>query len=62
MSKVESIESCWAKVAGDKAHCDARLGESETINFNAGDHCISVSMRYADYVAIEKPELGDFAD
>ncbi|MGO8750298.1 MAG: YbaK/EbsC family protein [Thermoguttaceae bacterium] len=42
-------------------HCDERLGESEIINFNAGDHSISVSMRYADYVLVEKPELGIFA-
>ncbi len=38
--------------------CDERLGENEIINFNAGDHCISVSMRYADYVLVERPEVG----
>jgi Ala-tRNA(Pro) deacylase len=42
--------------------CDARLGENERINFNAGDHSISVSMSYADYVRVESPELGKFAD
>ena len=42
--------------------CDERLGENEVINFNAGDHSISVSMRYADYVSVEKPELGMFAE
>ena len=42
--------------------CDSCLGENETINFNAGDHCISVSMRYADYIRAEEPELGDFAE
>lgn len=41
--------------------CDSRLAENETINFNAGDHSISVSMRYDDYVEVEKPELGPFA-
>jgi hypothetical protein len=30
--------------------------------FNAGDHAISVSMRHADYVQVEKPELGMFAE
>jgi len=40
--------------------CDPRLGENETINFNAGDHGISVSMRYDDYVKVEGPELGSF--
>lgn len=42
--------------------CDSRLGENPTINFNAGDHGISVSMRYADYVKAEEPELGNFAE
>jgi Ala-tRNA(Pro) deacylase len=42
--------------------CDRRLGENEVINFNAGDHGISVSMQYADYVQIEVPELGIFAE
>jgi Ala-tRNA(Pro) deacylase len=42
--------------------CDCRLGENEVINFNAGDHAISVSMRYDDYLAVEKPELGLFAE
>jgi len=26
--------------------CDERLGDNDVINFNAGDHSISVSMRY----------------
>lgn len=42
--------------------CDARLGENETINFNAGDHCISIGIRYADYLEVERPELGTFAE
>jgi Ala-tRNA(Pro) deacylase len=42
--------------------CDRRLGENEIVNFNAGDHAISVSMRYGDYVSVEKPELGTFAE
>jgi len=42
--------------------CDRRLGENERINFNAGDHCISVGMGYADYVRAESPELGEFAE
>jgi len=32
------------------------------INFNAGDHSISVSMRYADYLLAEKPELGKYGE
>ena len=42
--------------------CDERLGENDVINFNAGDHSISVSMRYADYLRVEHPELGEFAE
>jgi len=42
--------------------CDSRLGENQTINFNAGDHSISVSMAYTDYVRVEGPELGVFAE
>jgi Ala-tRNA(Pro) deacylase len=42
--------------------CDQRLGLNELINFNAGDHSLSVSMRYADYIRVERPELGQFAE
>jgi Ala-tRNA(Pro) deacylase len=42
--------------------CDQRLGENDVMNFNAGDHGISVSMRYADYVLVESPDLGLCAD
>jgi Ala-tRNA(Pro) deacylase len=41
-------------------YCDDRLGDNETINFNAGDHNISVSMPYADYLRAESPKLGRF--
>ena len=42
--------------------CDRRLAENATINFNAGDHSISISMAYADYVRVEGPEIGQFAE
>lgn len=42
--------------------CDRKLGENETINFNAGDHSVSLSMRYSDYLLAEGPELGDYAE
>jgi Ala-tRNA(Pro) deacylase len=35
--------------------CDPALGESASINFNAGDHAISVQMAYTDYTELEKP-------
>ena len=42
--------------------CDERLSEQPTINFNAGDHAISISMAYADYLTFEQPRLGIFAE
>jgi len=41
--------------------CDERLRKNETINFNAGDHSISVSMRCEDYIRVEEPELHRFS-
>ena len=41
--------------------CDERLAEQAQINFNAGDHAVSISMAYTDYVAVEQPRLGSFA-
>jgi Ala-tRNA(Pro) deacylase len=52
----------FGSLFGLPTFCDSRLGENQTINFNAGDHRISVSMAYADYVKVEKPELGAFAE
>jgi Ala-tRNA(Pro) deacylase len=42
--------------------CDDRLSEHSRINFNAGDHSISISMTYADYLAAEQPKFGQFAE
>ena len=38
--------------------CDERLSKQATINFNAGDHAISICMSSADYLAVEQPRLG----
>lgn len=38
-------------------HVDPLLGENASINFNAGDHSISVQMTYSDYLKIEKPKI-----
>jgi Ala-tRNA(Pro) deacylase len=37
--------------------CDPALGDQPAINFNAGDHAVSVHMAYADFVAAEGPGL-----
>ncbi len=42
--------------------CDHRLSEQATINFNAGDHSVSISMVYTDYAAEEHPTLGECAE
>lgn len=47
---------------GLKTLCDERLGDQAAINFNAGDHAISISMSFADYLRAEQPELGRFAE
>jgi Ala-tRNA(Pro) deacylase len=38
-------------------HCDPALALNESINFNAGDHCISVQMSYAAFITAENPKL-----
>lgn len=42
--------------------CDARLAEEPHINFNAGDHAISIHMTYADYARAEQPRMGSYAE
>jgi Ala-tRNA(Pro) deacylase len=42
--------------------CDEQLGEQPRINFNAGDHGISISMAYEDYLVAEQPTLGQYAE
>jgi Ala-tRNA(Pro) deacylase len=52
----------FGSLFGLPTYCDARLADNDEINFNAGDHTISISMRYADYNTIECPVVGTFAD
>jgi Ala-tRNA(Pro) deacylase len=40
-----------------ETYCDPALGENASINFNAGDHAISIQMTYNDYVQAEKPRM-----
>lgn len=47
----------FGSLFGLPTHCDPALGENASINFNAGDHAVSVQLAYADYVAFEKPEF-----
>jgi Ala-tRNA(Pro) deacylase len=47
----------FGSLFGLPTYCDPALGESASINFNAGDHRISVQMAYADYIRAEVPQL-----
>lgn len=51
----------FGSLFGLPTHCDAGLAANEHINFNAGDHSISIALRYRDYLQVEQPRLGDFA-
>lgn len=42
--------------------CDERLRDQPTINFNAGDHAISIQMRFDDYASFEQPRMGSFGE
>src|SRR6476659_6951235 len=42
--------------------CDERLSEHPRINFNAGDHAISISTTYEDYIKAEQPKLGSYGE
>ena len=41
--------------------CDQRLAQQPRINFNAGDHAISISLSYDDFVRAAEPRLGTYA-
>ena len=42
--------------------CDSALADEETINFNAGDHGISIRIAFAEYARVEQPTLGTFSE
>jgi Ala-tRNA(Pro) deacylase len=52
----------FGSLFGLETWCDERLSEHPRINFNAGDHTISISMAYVDYLAAEQPKLGAYAE
>src|SRR5437764_10865019 len=45
----------FGSLFGLPTYCDPALAENPSINFNAGDHAISVQMTCADYLALENP-------
>lgn len=52
----------FGSLFGLSTFCDQRLASNDRINFNAGDHSISVSMDYCDFLRVENPRLGTFAE
>lgn len=52
----------FGSLFGLATYCDLHLAEVPQINFNAGDHAISISMAYSDYAAAENPQLGQFSE
>jgi Ala-tRNA(Pro) deacylase len=51
----------FGSLFGLPTSCDPALADNASINFNAGDHAISVQMAYADYLTLEKPALVEIA-
>jgi Ala-tRNA(Pro) deacylase len=47
----------FGSLFGLRIYCDPALAENASINFNAGDHAISVQMSFADFVRVEEPTL-----
>jgi Ala-tRNA(Pro) deacylase len=47
----------FGSLFGLKTHCDPALAENPSINFNAGDHSVSVQMPYLEYARVEAPTM-----
>lgn len=47
----------FGSLFGMPTYVDPALGENSHINFNAGDHAVSMSLAFADYLAFEQPRL-----
>jgi Ala-tRNA(Pro) deacylase len=52
----------FGSLFGLRTCCDPDLTTNAAINFNAGDHTISVAMTCADYLRAEQPDLLAFTD
>ena len=51
----------FGSLFGFVTYCDERLAEQTPINFNAGDHSISIAMSFADYAKAETPKMGSIS-
>ncbi len=52
----------FGQLFGLPTFCDDALRAEPRINFNAGDHAISIGLASADYLAVERPTPGRFTD
>ena len=51
----------FGSLLGLKTFVDPHLAENDIIHFNAGSLTDSVSMRYEDWLAVEKPVIIEIA-
>ena len=47
----------FGSLFGLRTCCDPALADNAAINFNAGDHSISISLAFTDFVAAEQPAM-----
>jgi Ala-tRNA(Pro) deacylase len=47
----------FGSLFGLPTSCDPALAANASINFNAGNHAVSVQMSYADFIAVEQPRM-----
>jgi len=52
----------FGSLFGLTTYCDPALSQHEQINFNAGDHAISICMRSADFLQVEQPHMTTCAE
>ena len=52
----------FGSLFGLPTFCDRELQLQPQINFNAGDHGISISMSSHDYERVEHPQFGEFVE
>ena len=52
----------FGSLFGLPTYCDNGLRDQAQVNFNAGDHAISIGMSGQDYATAERPQFGEFAD
>ena len=52
----------FGSLFGLPTYCDLHLADESQINFNAGDHAISITMNFIDFERVEQPKTGSFAN